>query len=164
MRGLIIFLCLLGLYSKSFGAQQASQVLYSELPQILEIEKIIVENIEYNRDEPMPNMIIKETTPVNANNLSLRLSPVKVKLHTNASSPVIVSALFKELNHKDGLYNFSQATLSVIPTSQTISNPYDHVITDIFTPYVNVKPDSVLGLYRGTLVFTVGGIWRNYFV
>lgn len=158
MRGLIVFLCLFCICSKSFGAQQASQVLSVGLPQVLEIEKIIVENIEYNRDDPMPNMKIKETTPVNADNLTIRLSPVKVKLHTNASSPVIVSALFKELNHKDGLYNFSQANLSVIPNSQTISNPYDHVITDIFTPYVNVKPNSALGLYRGTLVFTVGGI------
>lgn len=158
MRGLIIFLCLFCLYSESFGAQQASQVLSGELPQVLEIEKIIVEETEYNRDEPMPNMKIKETTPVNTNNLTLRLSPVKVKLHTNASSPVIVSALFKELNHKDGLYNFSQSNLSVVPNSQTISNPYDHVTTDVFIPYVNVKPNSALGLYRGTLVFTVGGI------
>lgn len=158
MRGLIVFLCLFCFCPAVFSAQQASQVLSVGLPQVLEIEKIIVENIEYNRDDPMPNMKIKETTPVNADNTTLRLSPVKVKLHTNASSPVIVSALFKELNHKDGLYNFSQANLSVIPNSQTISNPYDHVITDIFTPYVNVKPNSALGLYRGTLVFTVGGI------
>lgn len=158
MRGLIIFFCLCCFYSKSFGAQQASQILSSELPQVLEIEKIIVENIEYNRDDPMPNMKIKETTPLNADNITIRLSPVKVKLHTNASSPVTVSALFKELNHKDGLYNFSQSNLSVVPNSQTISNPYDHITTDVFTPYVNVKPNSALGLYRGTLVFTVGGI------
>lgn len=158
MRGLIIFLCLFCFYNESFGVQQASQVLCGELSQVLEIEKIIVENIEYNRDAPIPNMKIKETTPVNPDNITLRLSPVKVKLHTNASSPVIVSALFKEFNHQGGLYNFSQANLSVIPKSQTISNPYDHVITDVFTPYVNVKPNSALGLYRGTLVFTIGGI------
>ena len=158
MRGLIIFLCLFCFYGKSFGAQQASQILNCQLPQILEIEKIIVENIEYNRDEPLPNMKIKESDSVNADNIILKLSPVKVKLHTNASSPIIVSALFKELNHKDGLYNFSQSNLSISPSSQKISNPYDHVITDVFTPYVNVKPNSALGLYRGTLVFSVGGI------
>lgn len=158
MRGLIILLCLLFFSTESFGAQEAYQVLTTELPEVLEIEKIIVESIEYNRDDSMPNMNIKETTPVDANNTTLRLSPVKVKLHTNASSPIIVSALFKELNHKSGSYNFSQANLSITPSSQTISNPYDHVTTDIFTPYVNVKPDSTLGLYRGTLVFTVGKI------
>lgn len=158
MRGFLTFLCLFCFYNESFCAQQASQVLSGELPQVLEIEKIIVENIEYYRDAPMPNMKIKETTPLNADNITLRLSPVKVKLHTNASSPVTVSALFKELNHKDGAYNFSQANLSIIPKSQTISNPYDHIVTEVFTPYVNVKSNSALGLYRGTLVFTVGGI------
>lgn len=158
MRGLIIFLCLVCIYNESFGAQQATQVLSGELAQVLEIEKIIVENTEYNRDDPIPNMKIKETTPVNSTNTILKLSPIKVKLHTNASAPIIVSALFKELNHKDGLYNFSQSNLSIVPNSQTISNPYDHVTTDVFTPYVNVKPNSALGLYRGTLVFTVGGI------
>lgn len=158
MRKLILFLFLLCFCVESFGAENATQSLNIGLPEVIEIEKIIVETIEYNSDDPLPNMKIKETTPVDINNTTLRLSPVKVKLHTNASSPLIISALFKELNHRSGLYNFSQANLSVIPTSQTISNPYDHVITDIFTPYVNVKPDSVLGLYRGTLVFTVGGI------
>lgn len=141
-----------------YGAPQASQVLRMDLPEVLEIEKIIVETIEYNRNEPMPNMKIKQTTPVNANNTTLRLSPVKVKLHTNTSSPVVVTALFKELKHNNGSYNFSQANLSISPSSQTISNPYDHVITNAFTPYVNVKPDSTLGLYRGILVFTVGGL------
>lgn len=158
MRRVILFLCILYLGTESFAAQQASQVLTTGLPEVLEIEKIIVEEIEYNSNDPLPNMKIKETSPVDANNTTLRLSPVKVKLHTNVSSPVIVSALFKELNHKSGLYNFSQANLSVTPQSQTISNPYDHVTTDIFTPYVNVKPESSLGLYRGTLVFTIGGL------
>ena len=67
------FFCLFCFYSKSFGAQQASQILSSELPQVLEIEKIIVENIEYNRDDPMPNMKIKETNPLNADNSALGL-------------------------------------------------------------------------------------------
>lgn len=158
MRGLIIFLCLFCICGKTFAAQEAAQILSASLPQVIEIEKIIVESIEYNRDDPMPNMKIKETTPIDNFNTTLRLSPVKVQLHTNSSSPVIITALFKELNHKNGLYNFSQANLSVEPSSQTISNPYDHVVTDIFTPYVNVKPESTLGLYRGVLVFTIGAI------
>lgn len=129
-----------------------------DLPQVLEIEKIIVENVEYNRDDSMFNMKIKETINQDANNIILKLSPIKIKLHTNSSSPIVVSALFKELNHKNGTYSFSKENLSIIPSSQTLSNPYNHITTDIFTPYVNVKPNSTLGLYRGTLVFTVGGI------
>lgn len=158
MKKLILCLFLLYFYSETFGAQQSYQVVTMELAQILEIEKIIVENIEYNRNDPMPNMKIKETTLQNADNIILKLSPVKIKLHTNASNPIVVSALFKELNHKNGSYNFSQNNLSIIPSSQTISNPYDHIVTDIFTPYINVKPNTISGSYRGTLVFTVGGI------
>lgn len=158
MRRIILFLCIFGACGKSFAGQQSMQILSSSLPQVLEIEKICVESIEYNRDDPMPNMKIKEMTSIDADNMMIRLTPVRVKLHTNASTPVIVSALFKELNCKNNTYNFSAENLSIIPNSQTISNPYDHVMTDIFTPYVNVKPNSALGLYRGTLVFTVGGI------
>lgn len=158
MRGVILFLCLLFFRAECFAVQQTSQALSPVLPEVLEIEKIIVEEIEYSCNDPLPNMKIKETTPIDLNNTTLRLSPVKVKLHTNASSPIMISALFQELNHNNGMYNFSQENLSIIPKSQIISNPYDHVTSDIFTPYVNVKPESVLGLYRGILVFTVGGI------
>lgn len=158
MRRVLVFLFLLIFSSQTFAMQEASQTLSLSLPEVLEIEKIIVENIEYNRDDPMPNMKIKETTPIDSNNTMLRLSPVKVQLHTNTSSPVVISALFKELNHREGMYNFSASNLSIVPKSQTISNPYDHVMTDVFTPYVNVKPDSVLGFYRGTLLFSIGGI------
>ncbi len=158
MRELVLILCFLGICGKTFAAQEATQFLSPSLPQVLEIEKICVENIEYNRDDHMPNMKIKETMPIDVNNTMLRLSPVKVKLHTNASSPVVISVLFKELNCRNGMCNFSAENLTVVPKSQTISNPYDHVMTDVFTPYVNVKSDSALGIYRGTLVFTVGGI------
>lgn len=158
MRKLILFLYIFICCGKSFAAQQSYQVLSLGLPEVLEIEKIIVENIEYNRNDSIPNMKIEEATLTNPNNIILRLTPVKVKIHTNASFPIIVSALFKELNHKNGIYNFPKENISVIPKSQTISNPYNHIITDIFTPYINVKPDSALGLYKGTLVFTIGGI------
>lgn len=136
----------------------ANQVLSGNLPQIIEIEKIIVENVEYNRDDPMPNMNIKESTNVDANNIKLRLSPVKIQLHTNSSTPITVNATFKELRHTGGMYNFNSSNLSVHPKSYTINDPYDHIITDVFTPYVNVKPDTVLGKYRGAILFTLGGI------
>lgn len=158
MRRVLVFIFLLIFSSKVQAAQEAYQILTPSLMEVLEIEKIIVENIEYNRDEPMPNMKIKETMPIDANNTMLRLSPVKVQLHTNTSSPVVISALFKELNCRGNTYCFPSENLSIIPKSQTISNPYDHIISDIFTPYVNVKPDSSPGFYRGMLVFSIGGI------
>lgn len=83
MRRMVIFLFLFWFCTlKSFALQQASQVLTTGLYEVVEIEKIIVENIEYNRDESLLNMKIKETIPVDANNLTLKLSPLKIKLHT----------------------------------------------------------------------------------
>lgn len=152
-----IFLLLLLLFSSQSG-YCADQILTTTLPQVMEIEKIIVETAQYDRDEPMPNMQIQESTNVNANTIRLRLSPVKVQIHTNSSTPLIINATFKELKNIDGTYNFKSSNLSINPKSYTISNPYDHVITDSFTPYVNVKPDTVTGTYRGAILFTLGGI------
>lgn len=154
MRGILLLLLI-------FAGQSvlsADQILSTTLPQVMEIEKIIVETNEYNRDEPMPNMNIKESTNIDANNILLRLSPVKVQLHTNSSTPISVNASFKELKHTGGMYNFNTSNLSIRPQSYTINDPYDHVITDVFTPYVNVKPDTILGSYRGSILFTLGGI------
>ncbi len=155
MRGILIIFILIFAVQKVFCADQ---ILSATLPQVMEIEKIIVETTEYNRDEPLPNMTVKKSTNVNANNILLRLSPVKVQLHTNSSTPIIVNAIFKELKHIDGTYNFNASNLSIQPGSYTISNPFDHIITDNFTPYVYVKPNTVLGTYLGSILFTLGGI------
>ncbi len=155
MRGILVLFLSIFVSQNGFCADQ---ILSASLPQVMEIEKIIVETSEYNRDEPMPNMNIKESANVDSNNILLRLNPVKVQLHTNSSTPIIVNAAFQELKHSGGLYNFSSSNLSVLPQSYTINNPYDHVITDVFTPYVNVKPDTVLGRYIGSILFTLGGI------
>lgn len=40
-------------------AESASQNLSATLPNVYEIEKIIVETQEYNRDEHLNNMVIK---------------------------------------------------------------------------------------------------------
>ncbi len=155
MRGILLLLLLIFAVENGFCAEQ---ILSSTLPQVMEIEKIIVENTEYNRDEAMPNMKVKDSTNIDDDNIILKLSPVKVQLHTNSSTPIVVNAIFKELKHTGGMYNFNTSNLSVKPQSYTINNPYDHVITDTFTPYVNVKPDTVLGKYKGSILFTLGGI------
>lgn len=153
---LLILIFLIG--EASYCAQQASQTLSTSLPQVMEIEKVIVETVEYNRDEPMPNMRIKESRSPSPDDIILRLSPLRVQIHTNSSTPIVVNAKFKELNHKEGLYNFNPSNLSVQPNSITINDPYDHVVTDIFTPFVDVKPDVVMGRYRGSILFTLGAI------
>ncbi len=94
-------------------AESASQNLSATLPNVYEIEKIIVETQEYNRDEHLNNMVIKKSTSPNANQNILELSPVKVQIRTNMNTPIIVYADFKDLRHKQGLFNFSKSNLSV---------------------------------------------------
>ena len=143
---------------QGFCAESASQNLSAALPNVYEIEKIIVETQEYFRDEHLINMAIKNSTSPNLNQNILELSPVKVQIRTNMSTPIVVYADFKDLNHKLGEFNFNKSNLSVSPSSYTINNPYDHVISGNFTPYAIVTPDTVQGDYRGTLTFTLGGI------
>ena len=66
------------------------------------------------------------------------MSPVRVKIHTNLSSPIIVNAEFPGLEHINQNYNFDKFNLSMFPTSYTINEPFDHVITDEFTPFAVV--------------------------
>lgn len=155
---IILFIFIFFTAQNVYCAQQSSQILSTSLPQVMEIEKIIVENVEYHRDEFMSNMNIKDSQNTSPNDIILRLSPVKIQIHTNSSTPIVVNAQFKELKHKDGLYNFNPSNLSVKPNSITINDPYDHVITDVFTPFVDVKPDTATGRYRGSILFTLGAI------
>lgn len=152
----IVMSCFLA--ETGFCAQTAQQVLSPSVPQVLSIEKVIVETVEYNRDEPLANMMIKNSQLINPDSISLELSPVKIQIHTNVGTPIIVYAKFRELKHAENKYNFNQSRLTVLPSSYTINNPYDHVESGIFTPYINVGPDTVTGEYKGAILFTLGAI------
>lgn len=158
MKFIWIFLLFLITSTESFCSESANQNFAATLPNVYEIEKVIVETQEYNRDEHLSNMIIKGSTSPNANQNILELSPVKVQIRTNMSTPIIIYADFRDLRHKQGQFNFSKSNLSVSPSSYTINNPYDHVISGNFIPYATVTPDTIQGDYRGTLTFTLGGI------
>ena len=140
----------------ALGANQASQTLNVGLPEVLEIEKIIVEDIEHEKNANLDNLKIESIDKIFQDYYVVALTPVRVKIHTNVSSPITVSANFPGLEHIDVNYDFSKFNLSMFPTSYTISEPYDHVITDTFTPFAVVRPDTVLGDYKGTLLFTLG--------
>lgn len=153
----IIILSLI-FFNSSFptlGATQSSQVLTTNLPEVLEIEKIIVEDIEHEKNSNLDNLTIESIDKVAQDYYVVALSPIRVKIHTNVSSPIIVNADFPGLENINESYDFSKFNLSMFPTSYTISTPYDHVITDVFTPFAVVRPDTVLGDYRGTLLFTL---------
>lgn len=142
----------------ALSATQATQILNMGLPEVLEIEKIIVEDIEHERNAPLYNMKITNTNFVDNQNIILTMSPVKVQVHTNLSTPIIINAQFTKLKHIANPYSFEGFNLSIYPTSYTITNPVDHVITDEFIPYAVIKPDTVLGDYIGSLLFTLGAL------
>lgn len=139
-----------------FGANQASQVLTTTLPEVLEIEKIIVDDVEHERDAPLPNVKITNTNYFSNESTILTMTPLQVKIHTNLTTPIIINAQFTELKHIANPYKFAGLNLSIYPKSYTITNPYDHVISGEFIPYAVIKPNTVLGDYIGTLLFTLG--------
>ena len=156
----IIFftILLLQINLQVFGSDQATQVLNVGLPEVLEIEKIIVEDIEHEKNGNLSNLKIESINKVFQDYYVVALTPIRVKIHTNLSSPIIVNAEFPGLEHIDKSYDFSKFNLSMFPTSYTISEPYDHVITEEFTPFAVVRPGTVLGDYNGTLLFTLGAL------
>lgn len=140
------------------AANQASQTLNMGLPEVLEIEKIMVEDIEHEKDANLSNIKIETINKVYKDYYVIGMTPIRVKIHTNLSSPITVNAEFPGLKHIDKSYDFSKFNLSIFPTSYTITNPYDHVVTDNFTPFAVVRPDTVLGDYNGVLLFTLGAL------
>ena len=155
---IILNIILLKINVFAFGANQATQILTTNLPEVLEIEKIIVEDLEHERNASLPNVRITDTNFVDNENTVLAMTPLQVKVHTNLSTPITVNAKFIELRHTINPYKFSDFNLFISPTSYTITNPYDHVVSGTFIPYAIIKPDTVLGDYVGTLIFTLGAL------
>lgn len=138
--------------------ESGQQVLSATLPQILEITKVYVETVEYDRDAPLQDVIIKTVSPVNQNLNVVGLSPMRIKIHTNASAPITVKADFQQLNNADGTYNFSASDLRFSPSSYTINKPTDNMITGEFIPTINVRNTAIAGMYEGRVMFTLGAV------
>ena len=155
---IILNIILIQIMASAYSANQATQILSTNLPEVLEIEKIIVEDVEHERDAPLPNVKITDTNFFSNESTILTMTPLQVKIHTNLSTPIIVNAQFTELKHITNPYKFSDFNLSISPTSYTITNPYVHVVSGTFVPYAVIKPDTVLGDYVGTLIFTLGAL------
>ncbi len=155
---IILNIILIQIMASAYSANQATQILSTNLPEVLEIEKIIVEDVEHERDAPLPNVKITDTNFFSNESTILTMTPLQLKIHTNLSTPIIVNAQFTELKHITNPYKFSDFNLSISPTSYTITNPYDHVVSGTFVPYAVIKPDTVLGDYVGTLIFTLGAL------
>lgn len=155
---LISLICLLCLSPKAFSVEASHQEVSASLGEVLEISKILIDGVEHQRNGTLHNMQKKELTTINNNLKTLTLSPIRIKIHTNVSTPITISAEFQELNHNNNLHNFKQESLSFSPKAITINSPYDNVITDEFIPKLEINPSVKSGAYTGKILFTLGTI------
>lgn len=155
---LLLLICIMFEMSNINAQESAQQVLSTNLPQILAISKVYVETVEHERDAPLYGVTIKTNSTVNQNLNIIGLSPMSVKIRTNISTPITISAKFQQFNHVEGKYSFSPSDLWFTPSSYTINNPYNDIITNEFVPTMNVRNITAEGVYEGTVVFTLGAV------
>ena len=156
---ILILILILFINSKAaFAARESKQTIQAGLPDILHIEKIIVEGTEYEKDDVMTNIEIKSVEPVSDTCYRLNLTPFTLKIHTNIAEPIQVSAKFEDCCSSCGRYPIKDEDLSVTPSSYTIQNPHDKVETDFFTPQVLAHDDTVCTTYNAKLIITLGRV------
>ena len=128
------------------------------LPEVLHIDKIIVEGKEFDKDEKLTVMDIKAVENLSESCCRLNLSPFSLRINTNLADPIQVSAKFENCCSSCGRYPMDNEDLSVTPSSYTIYNPYDKIETDFFTPQVLAHDYTVCTTYNAKLVITLGRV------
>ena len=141
-----------------FAENRSEQVIQGSVPEVLHIEKIIVENVEYDKDDELENMQIRKTEFLDEKCCRMSLCPFSVRITTNLADPIQVSAKMESCCSTCGRYPMDNEDLSVTPSSYTINNPHDKVETDFFTPHVLAHDDTVCTTYRAHLVITLGRV------
>lgn len=155
---LILILAIFINTGTAFADKEARQTVQAQLPEILHIEKIIVEGTEYEKDDVLATMEIKSVEPLSETCYRLNLSPFTLRIHTNLSAPIQVSAKFSDCCSACGRYPMKNEDLSVTPSSYTIQNPHDKIETDFFTPHVLAHDDTVCTTYNAKLIITLGRV------
>ncbi len=158
MKKIILIIVSLFTCSSVFAENLSSQIVQAEVPEVLHIEKIIVENVEYDKDDELKNVAIRSTEYINEKCYRLCLSPFTVRITTNLSDPIQVSAKMESCCSTCGRYPLDNQDLSVTPSSYTITNPHDKIETDYFTPKILTHDTTVCTTYRAHLVITLGRV------
>ena len=153
---LILLLCLIN--SGITFATESRQNIQAVLPEVLHIDKIIVEGKEFDKDEKLTVMDIKAVENLSESCCRLNLSPFSLRINTNLADPIQVSAKFENCCSSCGRYPMDNEDLSVTPGSYTIYNPYDKIETDFFTPQVLAHDYTVCTTYNAKLVITLGRV------
>ncbi len=142
----------------SYAENAAMQVVRAANPEVLHIEKIIVEGKEFEKDDFIDCVQIRGIERLSDDCYRLNLSPFSIRINTNLSDPVQVSAKFESCQSACGRYPLENNDLSVEPENYTIENPYNGVETDFFTPKILAHDYTVCTTYNAHLVITLGRV------
>ena len=154
---LILFLVIL-FCDKAYCDTRDIQNLDADLEEILHIEKILVEGVEYDKDDEISNASIKSVKQISSNDYEFSLTPFTLRIKNNLSDSILVSADFEECCSCDGSCSIDKTDLKVEPSSRIINNPYNMIESDFFTPKFVGHKDTRLTRYRGKLIITLGKI------
>ncbi len=141
-----------------FAGNEARQHVQASLPDVLHIDKIIVAGTEYEKDDVLTNIKTESVEKISDTCYRLNLTPFTLRINTNISDPIQVSAKFETCCSTCGRYNLNNSDLTVSPSSYTIQEPYDKIETDFFTPQVLAHDYTVCTTYNAKLVVTLGRV------
>lgn len=158
MRKYLLLLILFLFCNSSFAQGAGEESLNAELEEVLHIEKIIVEGVEYDKDDEVTNAQIKSVKDLGGDCYEFSLTPFTIKIKNNLADSIQVTADFKECCSCDGKCSLPQTDLMVEPKSCIIKNPYNMVESARFTPKFVGHSDTNLTTYRGKLVITLGKV------
>lgn len=125
---------------------------------MLTVENIYLDGIPCLKGDTLSDVKVLSITQAAPDNLIYKLSSLAVQIHSNIDIPINVSVDFYDLTEIDNNYKFNKKDLLISPSSCTISKPHDHILSDYFTPYINVSPNVIKGTYIGTFIITLGAL------
>ena len=134
------------------------QQVCASLGEILEIDKVIVETVEHGRDEDLTSVQKKSVNKKDELTNEVIFSAMQVKIKTNLTTPINIDADFMELTHDSNAYSFDSNDLIFEPNNRVINNPVNGIVTDDFVPKANIRPETLVGNYKGKVMFTLGAI------
>ena len=70
-----------------FAETHSTQIIQASLPEVLHIEKIIVDGVEYEKDDQIENVEIRGVEQISEDCYRLSLNPFSVRINTNIADP-----------------------------------------------------------------------------
>ena len=158
MKKYILLILFLASINITRASTDANQTIQANIADVMHIDKVIINNVEHEKDEYLGKVNIRTAKKINDECYKIDLDPFIVRINTNMNDPIQVSAEFTRCISDCGRYPIDNSDLSITPKSHTINNPHNLIETDFFTPSVLVHKDTVLTTYNARLTITLSRI------